>query len=320
MLGEGGLELQVDATARALEERGHHLVRVANAPRDEQLDVLHAFGSEPDIWHLLRNWRRNGCKLVITPVISISTPFERVALGISARLPGVISSARMRRELLDSADAVVALTQYERRLVETVLGAARGNVVVIGNGVEPPTEANRRRSPTNAVAPYAVMVGRVSHWKRQVEVLDAVGPAFSLLVVGDIERGMDQDEFTRRIRAANARWLGYVDDRCELWAIVEHASALVHLSRGEVQSLAVLEALSVATPVLLSDIPPHRELRDTYPDWVYLVTELENVLPTLEQIAHTDPAPEAPSIPTMDEIAVRLEQLYAAVTKSDARG
>ena len=42
-------------------------------------------------------------------------------------------------------------------------------------------------------------------------------------------------------------------------------SVLVHVSRAEVQSLAVIETLAQGTPVVLSDIPSHRELAAALP-------------------------------------------------------
>ncbi len=132
VLGGGGLEMQIEDTHRELERLGHAVARVEAAAPDTVFDLVHAFGSEPDNWQRVRSWYRRRVPLVVTPVISISTRWERLALRAAARIPGLLLSGRMRRELLDSAEVVVALTQYERELILGELGIESSKVRVIG--------------------------------------------------------------------------------------------------------------------------------------------------------------------------------------------
>jgi glycosyltransferase involved in cell wall biosynthesis len=100
-------------------------------------------------------------------------------------------------------------------------------------------------------------------------------------------------------------------------ALLRGARVLVHLSQAEVQSLAVLEALAVGTPVVLSDIPSHRELAARHPQFVRIVGGPDAVPGAVEQLR--DPVGEAPPIPTWDEIAATLTQLYGSLVTSNQK-
>ena len=88
---------------------------------------------------------------------------------------------------------------------------------------------------------------------------------------------------------------------------------LVHVSRAEVQSLAVIETLAHGTPVVLSDIPSHRELAARYPDWVRLARELEEVPRACASCARARPSGPPPPVPSWDDVAARLEGIYRSL-------
>src|SRR5438445_608528 len=112
IIGRGGLEIQMDRTADGLRSLGHEVVRAEMANADVAFDVLHVFGSEPTAWHLLRHIHLPA-PIVVTPLVSISPGIEQVLLWTSARVP-VLTSTRMRRLVLARANAIVALTEYEK--------------------------------------------------------------------------------------------------------------------------------------------------------------------------------------------------------------
>lgn len=55
------------------------------------------------------------------------------------------------------------------------------------------------------------------------------------------------------------RFLGYQNDLTSYWAI---SDAMISSSKSEGMPMAVLEALSIGKPCLLSNIPPHKEIHD----------------------------------------------------------
>lgn len=312
VMGGGGLEVQVDSTRAALERRGHRVRELHALGPDDVFDVLHAFHSEPLLDGLLPHWKRNRTPLIVSPVLPIGPGRERRLLWLSARAPGPISTARMRRRVLARADAIVALTEFERAVLRDVFAAPVSRISVIGNGVEPVEIVVDLPSAWQLPdRPYMLMVGNVSRRKRQADVLRVSGQ-HPVVVVGGL---LDENgpEFGRLVAASGSRWLGSVGDPAQVRALQARAGALVLLSDAEALSLSVLESLSAGTPVIVSDLPSHRELAQAYPGWVWLVERAQQVGSAFEHILAAPPRAAPPAIPDWDVIASRLEALYVDV-------
>jgi glycosyltransferase involved in cell wall biosynthesis len=310
-LGGAGLELQIARTAAALEGLGHRVLAVEAAHHPASFDVLHAFGTEPAVWHHLRHWTRNRAPLVVTAVLVVSPGREELVLRASARLPAPMTSGRMKADVLRHADAVIAATEYERRLA-TRLGADPLRVAVIGNAADPkPVDDGLPDGVPDG--PFALMVGAVSPRKRQEEVLGALAGRLPVVVVGGwAGPPSGRAAWERAVRESGAVWLGEIADSGALAALERQALALVHLSAAEVQSLAVLEALAHGTPAVLSDIPSHRELSQAHPGWVRIVRRPEQVPGALDAL-RARPPEGAPAVPAWADVARALEDLYRRV-------
>jgi glycosyltransferase involved in cell wall biosynthesis len=309
-LGGAGLELQMERTAAGLESAGHRVVHVDAA--GDGFDVLHAFGSEPAVWHHLRHWTRNPAPLVVTSVIVVSPGREVWAQRLSARLPGVMTSGRMRVEVLRRADAVVAAGAFERDLV-TGLGVHAAKVWVIGNGADPAPDEDVPPAGTPA-GEFVLLAGSVSRRKGQEAVLRALGGRVPTVVAGAYAGApAERPAWERTVAETGAVWLGQVEGPAQLGALQRSAVALVHLSSAEVQSLAVLEALARGTPVVLSDIPSHRELERAHPGLVRVVEHARAVPAALEELRRAG-SREPAAVPTWRQVAERLTEVYRALT------
>jgi len=313
-LGGGGMELQMQRTAEALGRLGHSVARVEAAPAGECFDVLHAFHAEAWLTHILPHWKRNRCPLVVSPVLTIRPGLEQRTMRLARRIPGLHTSARQRSDVLGTADAIVALTEYERGLLVSDLGAPAERVCVIANGVTPIEPGRLPALPEGVTTePFALMLGNVSARKRQVEVLEAAAGRLPFVVAGGFE-GTEGERlgWLAAVERHGAVWLGEVGDQLAVRALEAAATALVLFSAAEGQSLALLECLAVGTPVVISDIPSHRELAERFPDHVRVVAKAAEIGSQLE-LLRSRRAPPPAAVPTWDDVARALEEVYAGV-------
>ncbi len=301
-LGGGGLETQLEQTLAALQRRGVEAFHAGREAAPRPFDVLHAIGAEPDVCQWLDHWRRNPAPLVVSPVLVVAPGRERLEVAV-ARLPLRSFGPYARAQLLRRCDLAVALTRHESGLLRR-LGARR--VTIIPNGVAPVPAAS---VPDGTPAtPYVLLLGTVGARKRQAQTVAAL-PGIDIVVAGGFD-GTPQERaaFERAVAASRTTWLGEVADPGEVRALLRGARALVHLSSAEGQSLAVLEALSEGTPVIVSPLPANRELHERHPEHVVFADgpdEVPAALASLTGAAHAKPA-----IPTWDDVAAELEVAY----------
>lgn len=312
-LGGGGLEVQIRETSVALARRGHEVFHVAREPHARPFDVLHAFSAEASVCQDLAHWRRNPAPLVVSPVLVVAPGTERRE-RLAARLPLQSYGPRARADLLRRADLTIAQTQHELALVRS-LGAS--DVALIPNGVAP-VSATTVPPGTPPTGTYALLLGTVSARKRQADVVSAL-TGIPVVIAGGFEgNAMERATFHAALSAAGpaATWLGEVEDAGAVRALLAGARALVHLSRAEGQALALIEALSVGTPIVVSKLPANIELHAAHPDHVYLVDDVGSLPAVMASLPAR--APLAPRVPTWDDVAELLEPHYRRLTDTFA--
>ncbi len=81
-----------------------------------------------------------------------------------------------------------------------------------------------------------------------------------LVIVGDGRLGPVVADEIKRLRLADRVEMSGLITRDEVFARCANADVLVSVSQGEGLPVAVMEAMAAGLPVILSDIPPHREL------------------------------------------------------------
>jgi glycosyltransferase involved in cell wall biosynthesis len=123
-----------------------------------------------------------------------------------------------------------------------------------------------------------VVVANLYAYKRIDEVLAAFAAetslrdSYELVIAGDeLEAGLRrrlEDLASALGCAKSVRFTGFLA-KADLVELYSRAAVLVSASREEAFPLPPGEALAMAVPVVLSDIPPHREL---YGRWARLVT------------------------------------------------
>jgi glycosyltransferase involved in cell wall biosynthesis len=153
-------------------------------------------------------------------------------------------------------------------LAKNLTLAHRASVSTIPNGIDRPAYARATETlrelglvPTS----YVLMVARIDEDKRQLDLIAAYArlriPDWKVALVGAAEYS---SAYAREVGKAAASTPGVVlvghQSGAALAELFTHAGCFVLPSRFEGQPIAVLEAASYGLPVVLSDIPAHREI------------------------------------------------------------
>lgn len=167
----------------------------------------------------------------------------------------------VERRLAPLADAVVCSSQGEAEEARNALGDPP-NLRVIRNGVDP-----ARFRPSGPVAPrdrgrpLLVCVGRLCRQKGQDVALDAlahltsVDPVLRFVGSGPWESALK--DRTRELGLVNVEFIGSVDDPSPH---MRAADLVIAPSRYETLSIAMLEAMSLAKPIVATRVAGAEEL------------------------------------------------------------
>lgn len=220
----------------------------------QQADVVHVHATGPALWAW---WPRLRGRATVVTVHGLDWQREKwgpVARGVLRA--GAWSSARFPHRVI---------------VVGRHLGAHFAqrygiDPVWVPNGVSPipPTPLRDSGLPDLRSHGFLLLLCRLVPEKGVEGLLRAYGESgidLPLLVVGGSGYSDDYVQRLRSIAPPGVRFTGPLHgERRD--ALLTHARALVLPSRLEGFPLAPLESLSAGRPVLLSDIPPHRELLD----------------------------------------------------------
>lgn len=188
-----------------------------------------------------------------------------------------------QKHLLSRADAVVAVSKTTKRLIEdnkltdkqifVVHNAADG--LTPGHSVASALERKKDLIYMGSFMPY-----------KNVETLVRVAnllPSFTLHLLSKISK-VDRDRLTKISEGNNVQFHNGVTD--EMYAdLLSQATALITASRDEGFGIPLVEAMSIGTPIVVSDIPIFHEIgqdaalyspADTAEVFVSHILDLEN--------------------------------------------
>ena len=176
-----------------------------------------------------------------------------------------------RRALLAAlagAAHVVTLSQTVADTLQRRFGIAAERVTAIAPPLPDFTDAGDARLPSGLEpGRFLLFVGVIEPRKNLRRLLEAHRSVWSdlrmpLVLIGPY--GWRQRELLRAIAgsAGRVRWLGAVDE-ATLAAAYRSAAAVVQYSLDEGFDYPAAEALSLGAPLVLSDIPVHREVAET---------------------------------------------------------
>lgn len=223
--------------------------------------------------------------------------------------------------LLRRAAAIIAVSRTEADVVRRDFPGIASRVIVIPNGVDTPVDGS------GSVRPGAILtIGRLKAYKGVDRILATLPllPTFTLTVIGEGPALPALREAAVRLGVSDrVSFLGTVGEAALASAFSE-AAVYVSMSQQEAFGLTLAEALARRLPVVVSDVPAHREVVGLAgPVHARLLSPDAPTAALAEEIAHATRlgrASAVPSLPTWDEVAARTFEVYEAVLNGDSTG
>jgi hypothetical protein len=313
----GGLAIQILRTRDALRELGVEAECLRWWDDQQTGEVLHFFGRVPTT--ILLCAQQKGMKVVQAELLTEqgSRSEARIRLqkilthAMKRALPPVVVAA-LEWESYRLADACIALTSWEARLMADLFGATPARIHVIPNG----TEAVFRESRPSRRGPWLVCTATITERKRVLELADAAVRARTpLWVLGKPYSASDAyaRQFLELARAHphTIRYEGPIEDRAKLAQVYREARGFVLLSAMESMSLSALEAAACECPLLLSDLPWARAVFGQSVSYCPVTRSAARTAVYLRQFYHAAPGLKPPPMPlTWLEVGKQLKRLY----------
>lgn len=293
----------------------------------------------PDIF---RRVRSTSADLVHCQGYHTFVPPLAMAAAQRARIPYVVTlhsgghSSRVRRAIrpvqlralrgqLAGAERLIAVSRFEAHEFARRLNVPEDRFLVIPNGSDMPAVANAKLGPRDAG--LILSVGRLERYKGHHRLIDALprvrrerpdarlvilgsGPYLSELRHRAVERGVGD---AVEIRSAS---------RPEVAGLMAQAQVVALLSDYESQGLAVHEALALGCRIMVSRSSALAEVAD--------LPQARGVAPSagsdeiadglLAQLAAPSSIADPPILPSWDECAARVMDVYRAVLSGEDSG
>ena len=260
-LAHGGQAIQIQKTLAALREIGVDAEPLRWWDENQTADLIHYFGLMPS--DQIRFAQQKKIKVLLANLLteqgSQTNTQRRVRRifrwGVEKIAPRTVAD-KFGWEPYRLADACVALTAWEKHLMEYKFGAAAEKIFVVPNGVEPEFFA----APKTPRGQWLVCTATITERKRVLELAAAAVVAETpVWILGKAYAENDgyAEKFFQLAQAHPQfiRYEGGVNNRAELAKIYRAARGFVLLSAMESLSLSALEAAACECPLLLSDLP-----------------------------------------------------------------
>lgn len=319
-LAHGGFQIQIEETRRALEKVGVMVDQVRWWDPQQKGDLIHYFGRPHPSYIRLASQKK-------IPVI-----FSDLLGGLGSR-PAVLRwlqkritqfartclpndfTIRMGWDSYQLASRVIALTAWEKRLMEEQFSAPTGKVVVIPNGVENVFLKNAGISPRE---PHLITTMTITERKRSVELVEAAIMAQTKIRILGAPYHPDDPYYQRFLLAVKQAgslvdYVGGIADRQKIAEEYRQASGFVLLSSMESQSLSALEAAACGCPLLLSDLPWAKVSFGAEASYAPVASAARTAPYLREFFRHVSSAPRVHKVLGWNEVAGRLAEVYREV-------
>jgi glycogen synthase len=328
------LTTDLDGTLPALEQSdGVHIVRVTAYPKDR--DYFFA----PKMFGIIANgdWDVVHCQgyhTLVAPLAMLAATWGRRPYVLSFHSGGHSSAARnamrylqslMLRPFLARAKRLIGVSKAEVTLFQERLRLPEAHFMVIPNGAQLPKVPEHLADVPGTLI---VSVGRLEQYKGHHRVIAALPkvleqcPDARLRIVGSGPYEAELRQLAASLNVADRVEIGPIpaEDRAGMASLLASAAVVTLLSEYESHGVAVLEALVLHRPVLVTYASALREFADQgFARSVTLEADSNEVArQILLQIREPLQQP-ALELPTWDGCADSLLALYRQVLSVSAR-
>lgn len=283
----GGAEQQLNYLASKLVQMGHqvHIAYLRKGPGTQELleVVLHRLRARSNydpfiLWQLIRLIRQIKPDIVHTWILQMDV-IGGIAANIT-RTPWVLREPscqmayngtwkfKLREKVVGSSAAIVSnslggdlywRSQYpnKRRYI-----IPNGFPLEMLNDIMPQALGQENLGSNNKVLLYAGRLDAAKNVDKLIEAIHRVLKLYpiKLVICGD---GPIRESLEKQVRqlglSAVVRFPGFVDSH-KLWSWMKSSDAFCSLSDYEGSPNSVIEAMACCCPLIVSDIPAHREL------------------------------------------------------------
>jgi glycosyltransferase involved in cell wall biosynthesis len=315
-LTHGGQQVQIEQTQAALQSIGLEVEPVRWWDDKQTGDIIHYFGRIPA--SQIEMAHQKGIKVVMAELLTAPGSRSPFQLWLQRTLNRVLENvapehfiAAFNWKSYRLADASIALTSWEARLMTYLFDAPREHVHVVPNGVEEVFFQARQVER----GPWLVCTATLAERKRVLELAEAAALAKTpVWIIG--KAYAESDPYAQRFYALVhqhpeiIRYEGAISDRVQLARIYREARGFILLSTMESLSLSALEAAACGCPLFLSDLP---WARSTFGENSHYcpIGQLKHTAEHLRAFYDQAPSLKPPPRPlTWVEVAHQLEKIY----------
>jgi glycosyltransferase involved in cell wall biosynthesis len=246
--------------------------------------------------------------------------------GHSSRLRNAIRGAQISvlKPLVMRADRLIGVSEYEAEFFSQRMRLSPDRFVVIPNGASLPPPSD----PPPAVDPNLILsVGRLEYYKGHHRVIEAFPvllkrvPEARLQIVGSGPYETELRALVDRLKLSHA--VSFVSipaaERQRLTDLLCSAGLVVLLSEYEAHPIAVIEALSVHRPVLVTDTSGLRELAQKgLCRSIPLNSSAEMIADAMAEQLAKEHRPTTVNLPNWDDCTNKLLGVYRTTLNSNS--
>jgi glycosyltransferase involved in cell wall biosynthesis len=320
-LAHGGQQIQVQRTLAALQTGGVQVEPVRWWDENQTADLIHFFGRMPA--EHIKLARQKNIKVVIGELLSAQGSRSQSQLRLQKTISRTVEkiaprsfTAAFNWKSYQLADAVIAMTPWEKHLMNFLFDAPLEKIFIVPNGVE----EIFLTAPKTARGPWLVCTATITPRKRVLELAQAaVSAQTPLRIIG--KAYAESDPYAQEFYALAKQHPQLIctdspplADRAGLAKIYRAARGFVLLSAMETRSLAAEEAAACECPLLLSDLPWARTTFENAASYCPLTKSAETTVKALRKFYDAAPnLPLPPKPPTWNEIGRQLKMIYERV-------